>query len=404
MKAVVVLLALIAAASACAAGRSEIVVGAIYPTRGSQGPGGLDEYRGVQLAADLVNRRGGIGGRRIRIDLIPAETADATPQAMKELVARKVPVVVGSYGSTIAEVAARIAARENVVFWETGAVGMLPPVRNDHTFRVPATGETLGRVAVEFVRDVYLPRKRNAVKPRYGVAYVDDVYGGSVGRGAIERIRADGNPVATFPYEARRTDFSELARRIRAAGVNVLVVGAYLDDGIALRRALVRMRVPLIANIGTSSSYCMHEFGARLGADAVGVFASDKPDAASVPLRALRNGAAHDLRWAQREFAKRFGGEMHSPALAGFAGSLALFRDVLPAARKVSAPEIVSAARRVRVPLGGLPNGSGLEFTGGAAGPSENDRAASVIWEWVAPNKRAVVWPPAFASRPPTHS
>ena len=35
-----------------------IRVGAIYPLSGSQGPGGLAEFRGVQIAADMVNAAG----------------------------------------------------------------------------------------------------------------------------------------------------------------------------------------------------------------------------------------------------------------------------------------------------------------------------------------------------------
>ena len=35
--------------------------------------------------------------------------------------------------------------------------------------------------------------------------------------------------------------------------MNVLVVGAYLDDGVALRRALVANKVPLAANIGIAA-------------------------------------------------------------------------------------------------------------------------------------------------------
>ena len=59
----------------------------------------------------------------------------------------------------------------------------------------------------------------------------------------------------------------------------MLFASAYVDDGVAVRRALVRQHVPLLAAIGSSSSYCMPAFGRRLGADAVGLFASDKPDA-----------------------------------------------------------------------------------------------------------------------------
>jgi sulfate adenylyltransferase len=44
-------------------------VGAIYPLSGTQGMGGIDEYHGVQVAAELINAEGGIGGRPVVLDL-----------------------------------------------------------------------------------------------------------------------------------------------------------------------------------------------------------------------------------------------------------------------------------------------------------------------------------------------
>ena len=387
------------AASACASSQHSLIVGAMYPTGGGQGPGGTDELRGVQLAADLVNSQGGVHGRRIHLDLVATDSADAVPHAMDKLTRDGARVVLGSYGSTMSAVAASIAARRDMVFWETGAVGLLPQVASGHVFRVPPTGETLGRVAVDFVTNVYLPKTKKKARPRYGVTYVDDVYGRSVGRGAVEAIRSAGENPEVFPYDARRTDFAALARRIGAARINVLVVGAYLEDGVALRRAVVRQQLPLIANIGTSSSYCMPEFGKELGRDAVGAFASDKPDADSVSAKALLPDAARRLRWAQDNYRRRFGVPMTAPALAGFSGAWALFGHVLPAASSASAGDVVRAARTVRIPDRGLPNGSGLAFAPSTS-VSENLRAASVVWEWVAPGTRAIVWPPAFATRP----
>ena len=383
----VALLAIVA--SSCASGSRSIVVGAMYPTRGGQGPGGIEEYRGVRLAADYVNTHGGVHGRSIRLDLVPADSSDAVPGAMRTLATHKANVILGSYGSTMSASAARIASRREVVFWETGAVGLLPQVASGHVFRVPATGETLGRVAVEFVRSELVPHGG-----RYGIAYVDDVYGRSVGMGAA---RAVGSTAVMFPYSIRNTDFNALARKIKTSGVNVLVVGAYLEDGVALRRALVAEHVSLRANIGTSSSYCMPEFGAQLGAAAVGVFASDKPDADSIRPGVLSKGAEAELRWAQAEYRSRYHQEMQAPALTGFSGALALFANVLPVAKDMSVSSIAQAAQRTTIPELGLPNGSGLAFSS-YAGVSENARAASVIWEWVAPNERAIVWPPAFAT------
>lgn len=220
--------------------------------------------------------------------------------------------------------------------------------------------------------------------------------------GAIEEIESSRQVlVATLPYQLPGVNYTDLATEVARANTDILVVAAYLDDGVAIRRAVLHRKVPLIATIGTSSSHCMPEFGRMLGPDAVGVFASDKPDADVVRIDQLSTQAADALRWALAEYRRRHGGGMPSPALSGFAGGLALMGYVMPAARDLTPAAVADAARSVRLPIGSLPNASGLAF-GRVNAPEQgaNLLATSVIWEWIRPNTRAVVWPRAFATHP----
>ena len=100
---------------------------------------------------------------------------------------------------------------------------------------------------------------------------------------------------------------AKLVRRIAAAKPDVLFVSAYLEDAIALRRQLVAQHVELFANIGTSSSYCMPAFGATLGEDAVGVYASDKPSASTINPDGLRPDARALLRASERRVRRGVG-------------------------------------------------------------------------------------------------
>jgi hypothetical protein len=274
-------------------------------------------------------------------------------------------------------------------------------------FRVAPTGASLGRAAAAFVRDQLAPRVHRAQSLRYSVAYVDDVYGRAVGGGAIMEIRASHLPLAAvFPYTLTHLDYDALAAKIARARPDVLVVAAYLEDGVALRRALVRARVPLIASIGTSSSYCMPAFGQLLGRQAVGLFASDKPDGDILQPDRLSPRVAGELRWATAAYRRQYGEPMTAPALAGFAGGLALFEHVLPRARGFSAEAVAQAAGAVHLPEGALPNGSGLAFAPpGTPDVGANLKATSVIWEWIpcsptSCSTRAVVWPPVYATHP----
>lgn len=400
---VALILPLLTGAAAASPGQP-IIIGAVYPTGGSQASGGTEEYRGVKLAADYVNARGGVDGRPIRLELSPADSWDAAPGAVERLADRGITVIVGSYGSTISRPAADAATRLGRIFWETGAVGLLGmgAAPGTRVFRVPPTGGTLGREAVAFVRDLLVPRIHPAHPLRYAVAYVDDVYGRAVGQGALDAIRESHLALAAdLPYQIAHANFDALAERIARAHTDILVVGAYLEDGVALRRAVVRARLPLVANIGTSSSYCMPAFGQILGEQAVGLFASDKPDGDILRPESLSPRAAEELRWGVGEYARRFGESMGAPALAGFAGGLGLFQHVLPMAKSTSPDAVSEAARRIDLPMGALPNGSGLAFApAGTPDAGANLRAFHVVWEWVRINTRAIVWPPTVATSP----
>jgi branched-chain amino acid transport system substrate-binding protein len=398
-----VVIAVVVVASACGQGREPaIVVGAVYPLSGSQGPGGVDEHRGVLLAAELANHDGGIAGRPVEIRSVDVPGSDAVPAAIRSLDDRGVRFVLGSYGSTLSRPAADESARRGMLFWETGAVGeMSGTAGGELVFRAAPSGGVLGRAAVAFVADQLAPKLgREPPTLRFAVAGVDDVYGRSVMAGAVDEIGNRSLPFAgRFTYGLPGADYPGIAERVAGSDADVLFVAAYLEDGIELRHEVVRQDLPLVVSIGTSSSYCMPEFGAALGPDAVGVFASDKPDGDALDPAGLTPGAADLLARARSAYRERYREEMSAPALAGFSAAWALFTAVMPSARELTPESVGRAALTVDIPMGGLPSGSGLRFAPpGGPDSGANLRAASVIWEWIRPNVRAVVWPPAFAT------
>ena len=400
-----VLLVLIAW-TAAEGNKDPIVVGAVYPTAGPQGgPGaGSDELHGLELAAAFVNANGGIRGRPIQIRLAPADSLDAAADAVEYLARQGVTVIAGSYGSTIARPAAEAAARLGLVFWETGAVGEIGPeaAPGRHFFRVAPSGAVLGREAVAFVRDQLTPRLDVRRPLRYSVVYVDDGFGRAEAQGEVAELRRSQLPLAaSLGYDPWHPNYRGLVAAITGAHTDVLIAAGYMEDAVGLRQAIVSARVPLAVTIGGCSAFIMPEFGRRLGQEAVGVFASDKTGGDVLPTRALSPDAGRQLVWARQEFKRRYGHPLWEPGLSGFSGGIALFQHVLPRAPGLSAGAVGAAIQRVTLPVGGLPNGSGLAFAPpGAPFAGENLRAVSVIWEWVAPYTRALVWPPAFATHP----
>lgn len=373
-------------------------VGGLYPTSGPQGDAGVEEQRGVQLAVDWVNAHGGVHGRDVRLTTVDAPTPESAAGALHKLADKGINVVFGSQSSAISAAVATASRRENVAFFETGAVGQIdaPNVSGRSYFRLSPMGANLGRAAITFVSDQLFPGR----PLRWAVAHVNDVYGNAVAGGAAAEVARRGQTFAgDVKYDAHNLDPSAVVAQLIALKPDALFVSAYLDDGVALHHAIAASPLKVLAEIGTSSSYCHPAFGQQLGPEAVGLFASDKPDAADVRPDALRPEAREPLAWAAARYQSLYHDAMSAPALSGFSGALAIVGHVLPAARSTSVTAVRDAAVKVTLPDGSLPNGSGLALAPvGSPDAGDNRNATSVIWEWVAPATRAVVWPPAFAT------
>jgi len=388
-----------------ASGSGPIVIGAVYPTSGSQGQGGRDEYEGARMAVDLVNQSGGVHGRKVELRLVDTPSGDGAPASIDKLHQQGVQLVIGSFGSVVSAPASAAATNRGMLYWETGAVGETDPqaAAGSLFFRMSPAGANLGRSGIDFAAAQLSPKLPAADHPgplRYTVAYVNDTYGKAVGLAAIDQIQRDGMTLAgTFEYDAHTANFTDLANQIAATKPDVLYVSAYLADGVALRKATIAAHIPLLASVGTSSSYCMDDFMKALGSGAVGLFASDKPGADEINPSALLPEGRVKLAWARKQFTHRFHRSMEEAALAGFANTWALVDHVLPAAGGMDPKSVAAAALATKLPQGTLANGSGMDLAGsGEVDPGQNRAAASVIWEWLSPTQQAIVWPPAFAN------
>src|SRR5438270_7209893 len=231
--------------AACGDSSKTVTIGTLYPRTGPQGSGGTEELRGVALAADWANSTSVVQGTKIKLTEVDAARAEQVPGAMDSLARRGASIVLGSHGSAISAAAASEATAKKLAFFETGAVGQTAPDDSNGTnfFRLAPMGANLGRAAIEFEQDQLSTKLPAHGALRYGVAYVDDPYGRAVAQGALDTVNERGLVLAgSFPYDANAKDFGPLVNRIAAARPDVLFSAAYVDDGVAVRKALVAAR------------------------------------------------------------------------------------------------------------------------------------------------------------------
>jgi branched-chain amino acid transport system substrate-binding protein len=419
-----------------------IRIGAVFPITSNAASLAGPELAGVRIAADMVNADGGVAGRRIELVERDLPSRDAADGVMRDLRAQGVQLVVGAYSSDLSIAASQAADRAGLLYWESGAVADQLTGRGlPMTFRVGASGSNLGTNSATFAAEELASRLGKPVADlRVAIAVADDAYANSVADAAQATAIARGMPVVVRrSYNLGAPDWPRVMADLKAARPDVLILASHIPDGIAFRQAMLKSGLKVGAFIGSTMAECDPDFAGVLGADAVGIFASDRPTAGFQPsalrpdaaatyarfaaawaaiARASSTGASGDRagggydRYGSADAAYTIQGpdadatsEQSEEALSGFTAAWALFHDVLPAAAAAGtgstafdAGAVAAAARAVDLPEGSLPNGAGLHFSSDPARLGQNERAAAVIWQWQAVRTYEFVWPPTYAT------
>ena len=130
---------------------------------------------------------------------------------------------------------------------------------------------------------------RPASSLRFAIAAVDGVYGHAVADGPGPSCATAGwRPRPTWPTTRAATTRPRWSRKSRPPGPTCCSWSpTWRTRGSPSGASESASTCPCWPTSAPSSSYCMPEFGALLGRDAVGLFASDKPDTHGIqPLRA----------------------------------------------------------------------------------------------------------------------
>jgi branched-chain amino acid transport system substrate-binding protein len=396
------------ASTACATAPSgnavaTIKVGAVFPLSGPQAPLAKQEYAGVQIARDFANADGGVDGAPITLiarDL--TSEADAAAR-VQELKAQGVQSILGAYSSSLSMPVSAAAQASGLLYWEAGAVAdQLTGRGYPLVFRVGATGGNLGTMASHFAAVVLAPRLN---KPAWGlrmaIVHNLDGYPSSVATAVAQQAEREGiQVVANVVYDARLPDWPGVLNQVRTAQPNILVLASYIADGVDFRRAMLKNGLHVDAFIGSTMAQCVPDFGAMMGQDAIGVFASDRPPHGFNPDALTVTGRQIYDRFATA-YRREFGSDPTEESLAGFSAAWTLFHYVMPRSHALGATDMAAAARSLDLEAGTLANGAGVKFATAPDAMGQNIRAASVIWQWQGVRHSVTVYPPVFATGTP---
>src|SRR5215208_3577447 len=101
-----------------AAGLNVLRIGAVFPLSSNAAGLAGPELAGVRIAVDLINADGGIGGRRVQLEVRDLRSRDESDAVMADLRATGVDIVIGAYSSELSIAASDAADRAGLLYWE----------------------------------------------------------------------------------------------------------------------------------------------------------------------------------------------------------------------------------------------------------------------------------------------
>src|SRR6186997_2866003 len=121
-----------------------IKVGVIQPLTGAFAASGTYVVNGAKIAADEINAKGGILGKKLElvIEDNKSNPTEAAAVAEKLITSDKVPVLMGAWGSSLTlAVMPKLMEYETPMVVETSSSGKITTTGNPYIFRISPTSE-----------------------------------------------------------------------------------------------------------------------------------------------------------------------------------------------------------------------------------------------------------------------
>ena len=215
-------------------GRDRLVVGATLPLTGDLASYGIAANRGVSLAFEQINARGGVRGRKIEVIVEDDQdqAAKAIAAVQKLISVNKVPLVIGSANSSVTLALCPIANREKVILISPiSSSAKLTQHGGSFFFRVcPSDVVQAGMMAAWFAEKGY---------KRAGVIFVNNSWGQAIKDEFASRFaERGGEVVASEACEISARDLRTQLSKVQAAGPDAVYCITYgREGGVLLRQA-----------------------------------------------------------------------------------------------------------------------------------------------------------------------
>ena len=238
------------------------------PLTGKQAKFGEIMKRSYEMAAEEINAKGGVKGKKIALSFEDSAGKPETARAIVEKLidVKKQPIIVGEYTSACAKAVAAVAEeRKTPYLIVASADDAITQQKYKYVFRQNQVNSHYADAFVAFMKDVVKPKT-------IAILYESSAFGTS-GSEAMERdAKAIGAKVVlNEKFETGAIDFKPLLSKVKAAQPEVIYTVAYANEAQLVMKQIKELRLDAKLFSGGAAGFAIPEFidGAKDAAEYV---------------------------------------------------------------------------------------------------------------------------------------
>ena len=213
--------------------------------------------RSYEMAADEINAKGGVKGKKIALSF---EDSNGKPEIARSIVEKlidsnKQPIIVGEYTSSCAKAVAAVAEERKTPYLVVASADDDITQKNyKYVFRQNQVNAHYGDAVVDFLK--------NVVKPSSIAILFESSAFGTSGADAMEKDAAalGIKVVLKEKFETGAIDFKPLLSKVRAAQADVVYTVAYANEAQLIMKQAKELRVDAKLYAGGAAGFAIPEF------------------------------------------------------------------------------------------------------------------------------------------------
>jgi branched-chain amino acid transport system substrate-binding protein len=390
-------------------------MGVVYDMTGPFAAGGsLASAVGTEIAIDLCNEKGGIGGK-YKVEPVKVDSqskADVAINEVERLINQeKIDIIDGVYSSAHAVPLAAKVEQHKKILWITTAVStaVFKDKNLQYVFRAQIHSDQYGQAFASFITEH--AKEKLGIEPKavkvalihedgpygVGVAAADEAYSKQAG---LQVVLKEG-------YSAAAPDLSVLVTKIKRSRADVISHAGYNPDiTLFLRQARENgLRFKMLFGAGAGYSQ-LDKLRATFGPDIDNFCNIDPVPAQLLDASKLAPGIGDLIKTMVARYREKTGATDVPPHCSmGFNQTWILLNNVLPVAKEkygsFDPAAVRKAALDVDIAPGGTIQGYGVKFyPPGTPLSGQNERSTPVVMQ-NAGEHISVVWPTNIRTRDP---